>query len=175
VRFASLIISVVIALAMEASGSGATGFESEKVAYYQTDQILAERVPNREPLTQYAKKLEQVCARYFAKETTPESLDIVVAVKPGKESRVWFVSSHPGDKVRDSLRKELESVVPCDVMQGPIAFVIVGKIAGGDGKSASPGGGSEPPMPEEWRKADATSERPLIIPDSILSTLWPNK
>ncbi|MEP7014841.1 MAG: hypothetical protein ABI925_05325 [Verrucomicrobiota bacterium] len=171
-RITFLLAGVVILLATEVNAT--TGFESEGVAFYQNGDVVSARVANRNQLAEYSKKLEEVCARFFASETTPESFDVVVALKPGQQSRVWFVSSRNAgeDKGRDSLRKQLEAVTPCDIKSGPLAFAIRGKIAGGDGKAKAD---DELPMPEEWRKADAKSERPLIIPDSILPIVWPDK
>jgi hypothetical protein len=121
----------------------------------------------------YAKRLDEVCAGYFAKTETPETLQIVVALKPGKQSRVWLISSVlPGDdKSRADLIKKLEAVDPPDPHGGSFVFALTGEIAGGDGKKPD---GKSPPIPQEWEDAAKTLTPPIEIPDGFLSVVWPD-
>jgi hypothetical protein len=97
----------------------------------------------------------------------PETLNIIVAVRPGKRSRIWFVSSRPTDTPqRQALRRKLEAVPPCEVRGGPVAFALLGKVAGGDGRSLK-----KRLMPKEWE--DAVKGEELLIPDGILDIVWP--
>ncbi len=149
------------------------GFETERVVLYQTDAVLSERLPDPEVLAEYTKRLQGVCDKFFAGAHTPETLHIVVVLKPGKQSRVWFVSSTraPGDKEREPLRRQLEAVVPVDVRSGPVAFAISAKIAGG---TKSLQGIEQVPIPQEWQDAAKNQEKPLSIPDGILALVWPD-
>ena len=124
-------------------------------------------------LAGYVKKLQADCEDFFAGTTTPENLDIVVAVKPGKVSRVWFVSSRSpaaGEK-RDALRAKLEAVAAPDVSGGPIAFAMVGKIAGGD-PALPPENAGAPPVPAEWKDAPAKQDHAVQF-DEVLASVWP--
>ncbi|HEX4962133.1 MAG TPA: hypothetical protein VF173_14960 [Thermoanaerobaculia bacterium] len=150
------------------------GFETDHLVLYQPDPVLRERVPGTSALADYIKRLQAVCTAYFATTATPETLHVIVALKPGKQSRVWFVSSThaPDDKAREPLRAKLEAVTPLEVRSGPVAFAISGKIAGGDGKD---GDEHQPPMPKEWQEAAKSAKDPLlVIPDGILKLIWPD-
>jgi hypothetical protein len=125
------------------------GFETENLVLYQPDSVLHERVSSIEDLAGYVRRLQEVCENFFVTAKTPETLHIVVALKPGKQSRIWFVSStlSPGDVKRESLRLNLEAVTPIDVQHGPVAFAISARIAGGDGSVSRGAGDYQPPIP----------------------------
>lgn len=164
-RFLVLAFSAMVATSTTAS----TPVEINKIFLYQPNEVLERRVPDAAKLANYIARLQSVCQSFLAGDKAPETLDIVVAVRPGKRSRVWFVSStRPADDPRRrSLQKKLEKVAPCELNGGPIAFAIVVKIAGGDG-----GNRKEPPMPKEWQ--DAADKGNLLIPDGILDIIWPS-
>jgi hypothetical protein len=144
------------------------GFETEQIVLYQPSEVLEERMADPSKLSEYIKRLRDVCQKFFATASTPETLDIVVAVRPPKQSRVWFVSSTQpkADAKREGLRRELEKVKACDVKGGSIVFAIAGKVAGGDGKKRT-----DLPMPAEWQRA-AKQKGSVVIPDGILDAIW---
>jgi hypothetical protein len=74
------------------------GYELDQIGLYQPEAVLRSRIPDPKAVSEYAKALSQVCEDYFAKTETPETLQIVVALKPGKQSRFWvhFLSSACG-------------------------------------------------------------------------------
>jgi hypothetical protein len=158
-------ISAVVALAAQ------RGFETQNIVLYQPSDVLEERLPDATKLADYIKRLRDVCQKFFADTTAPETLNIVVAVRPGRQSRVWFVSSVQStpDASRKSLRKSLENVTPCDVTSGSIAFAIAAKIAGGDGTKPT-----DIPMPLEWQKAAARKGN-VTVPDGVLDAVWPRR
>lgn len=151
------------------------GFETQNIVLYQTDDVLHARIPSVEELGGYMKRLQGVCTTFFADADKPETLHVVVVLKPGKRSRVWFVSSTrpSGDKERESLRRKLEAVTPVDVRQGPVAFAISAKIAGGDGKSPGTGAGYQPPIPAEWRDAAKSAKKEAVSIEEFLNLVWP--
>lgn len=159
------------------AGAPVKGFETETLVLYQPDAVLNERVPSMEDLAGYVKRLQTVCAAFFSDAATPDTFHIVVVIKPGKQSRVWFVSStpSPGDMKRESLRLKLEAVAPIEVQHGPVAFAISAKIAGGSGNPAKEDGAYQPPIPREWQEAAKGHKEPLAIPDSFLELVWPDK
>lgn len=144
------------------------GFQTEQIVLYQPHYVFDERMPDSSKLADYIKRLQDVCQRFFANTTKPETLDVVVAVRPGRQSRVWFVSSVQSapDESRKSLRRDLEKVTPCSVTGGAIAFAIAARIAGGDGKQRK-----DIPMPIEWQRA-AQRKTDIVIPDGILDAVW---
>jgi hypothetical protein len=161
---ACLNVSALVALA------GTRAFQIESIVQYQPSDVLEERLADPTKLADYIKRLQDVCQRFFAATTSPETLDIVVAVRPGRHSRIWFVSSVQStpDAKRKSLRKSLEEVTPCNVTDGSIAFAIAAKIAGGDGKKRE-----DIPMPLAWQKA--AKGKNVVIPDGVLDAVWPRR
>jgi hypothetical protein len=152
----------------------AKGFESYHVALYQPDDVLQARVGVVAALTNYIEQLRGICTEYFATTTTPETLHIVVAVRPGKRARVWLVSStrREPEAQREPLRKQLEAIPPCEVHGGPIAFAISAKLAGGDGQIPKE---DRTPIPKEWQDAvTATGREGGPVPDGVFDLIWPD-
>src|SRR5688572_16053024 len=72
------------------------GFETDNIVLYQPDEDLRELLPNGDvtDLANYIKQIQAVCTGFFATTITkPENFTIVVAIRPAKRSRVWFISS----------------------------------------------------------------------------------
>jgi len=152
------------------------GFETDHIVFYLPDEVMGARVDAVADLASYMKQFQAVCTEYFATTKTPETLHIVVVVRPGKRARVWFVSStRPAqDAQREPLRKKLEAVPPCDVHDGPISLAICAKLAGGDGKTTQPDKDSGTPIPKEWQDAvTATGKETVLVPD-LLDLIWPD-
>jgi hypothetical protein len=150
-----------------------TGFATASIHIgYLSQQVFGERVSVPD-VSDYIKRLQAVCSEFFAQTTIPEDLSIVVVVKPGKRSKVWFVSSRApaSSEHRDNLRIELEAVTPSVVHGGPIAFAIEGRIAGGHTKGESKTG--PPPVPNEWRDAISNLIEPTPF-DRLLPRIWPD-
>jgi hypothetical protein len=144
------------------------------IVLYQPNEVLVQRLQGPDQLANYIKQLQAILTDYFKDTTTAETLAIVVAARPGNESRVWFVSSIRSvkDVSLDPLRQKLEAVRPMNVMKGPVAFAISANIAGGDGK-ASKGGAYQLPVPKEWKDAAKKMKPPILMPDGILKVVWP--
>jgi hypothetical protein len=118
------------------------------------------------------KKLQGICAGFFPPTSPADNLDIVVAIKPGGQCRVWFLSSRAGGpgKSMDDLRAKLEAVAVPKLSRGPIAFAINGAISGG-----VPSERKEPtlPIPEEWKAALSKGDGPMNF-DQTLGLVWPD-
>jgi len=151
------------------------GFETDHVVFYLPEEVMEARIGSEGDFINYGKQLQATCTEFFATTKTPETLHIVVAVRPGKRARVWFVSStRPApDAQRHPLREKLEAIPPCDVHDGPIAFAICAKLAGGDGKTP-PEEDFKTPTPKEWQDA-VTGKGRVLVPDGILDLIWPDK
>jgi len=155
----------------------AEGFETDHVVFYLPEEVMEARIGSVGDFINHAKQLQAICTQFFATTKTPETLHIVVVVRPGKRAHVWFVSSTlpAPDAQREPLRKKLEAVPPCDVHDGPIAFAICAKLAGGDGKTPQPDKDSGTPIPKEWQDAvTATGKERVLVPD-LLDLIWPDK
>ena len=167
--FSAVLVEFSKLLAREGNRS----FEAEYIVLYQPTSDFFERISGVEELANYTKRLLGVCENFFTTADTPETLHIVVAIIPGRQSRIWFVSSTPLPAVRERepLRRQLEAVTPIEVAHGPIAYAISAKIAGGDAKSDQ--SGYHFPIPKEWQDAAKGSQEELVTPDGILALVWP--
>ena len=174
-KLLSLAVVAWLAVSLPAAVADAPrGFAMERVALYQPEEVLDARVGVAD-LAAYIKQLQAVCAGFFATAGTPETLHVVVAVRPGKRARIWFASSTrlDLDPARDPLRKQLAAVPPCEVRGGPVAFALSGKIAGG-GASNPPGDqGFALPVPQAWKDASKGKEG-VVVPDGLLDLVWPD-
>jgi hypothetical protein len=151
------------------------GCESYHVVLYQPEEVVQARVGTVADLTNYIEQLRAVCSEFFATTRTPETLNIVVAVRPGKRARIWLMSSTQSvpDAQREPLRKDLEAIPPCEVHNGPLVFAISAKLTGGAGQSPRR---DEVPIPKEWQEAiTATGRQKASVPDGVLDLIWPDK
>jgi hypothetical protein len=154
------------------------GFVVDSIVLYQPNDVLAQRLPGGpDQLAAYIKQLQAVLTDYFANAKTPETLHSVVAIRSGNRSRVWFISSTHSGKTTElaSLRQKLEAINPVDVKDGPVAFVISGSIAGGDGKHSKADKNFQLPMPQEWQDAGKNLKPPVLVPDGYLDVIWPEE
>lgn len=157
-----------------AGESNSKGFEMYGMVLYQPESILMDRLRHDlNPLADYAFKIEEEAKKVFAEgEKLQEGWSgaLVIAIKPEKKSCFWMVSNNkllPAD-FRKSLLSELSKLDVFEVQKGPVAFAI---------KFNAWGGGEKPkdkfPIPEVWLKAIEGRED-VILPDTPLSTIWPN-
>lgn len=146
-----------------------SGFETTNIVLYQPDDVLEKRLPGAGHLAAYIEKFQVTAASMLAKETTPDTLVIVVAVRPEGTSRVWLMGSKLDEKTQASLLKQLGAIPAVEVKEGPVAFAICATIAGG------PEFTEVPPLPPEWKKAAEKLPQPVAIPDGILDDVWPKK
>lgn len=144
-----------------------SGFETTNIVLYQPDDVVQKRLPGAGHLAAYLQKLQTAATETFADTTKADALDIVVAVRPGGKARVWLSGSTLDAGTLQSLREKLEAIPPVQVKDGPVAFAISGRIAGGATV------GEEPPMPQEWQEAVKKLPQPVVIPDGLLDTVWP--
>ena len=147
-----LAATVLFPLAVRADDTP-KGFDTAGVDFYLSQQETAAHV-SLDDLATYTKAVQDACAAYFANSTTPEDIDIVVAVKPGPESRVWLISmaQPPADQRFADLRVKLAKIDPPPVHDGPVAFDVHGVVAGGNNQPPTTKQG-QPEMPQIWRAA----------------------
>jgi TonB family protein len=144
-----------------------SGFETTNMVLYQPDDVLKKRLPGAGHLAAYIEKIQSAAAGMLARQTSPDTLVIVVAARPDRTSRVWLMGSKLDEKTLANLREQLEAIPPVEVKDGPVAFAICATIAGG------PEFTEVPPMPPEWKKAAEKLPQPVQIPDAVLDDVWP--
>lgn len=159
-------------------GDGKEGFAVVGLLLYQSDEIMEARVSSVKDFGAYVEEVQRVCEVFFAKATIPESLNVVIAVRPDKTSKVWLISSVKPDslKGREELIGQLETVPPFTPAGGPVAFSLIATIAGGDGNALSqPPADGMPALPAEWSEALGKKQGAVVLPDGILDDVWPVK
>lgn len=140
---------------------------------YQSNQVMVDRLGNdATSFIQYATNVKREAANTFA-HTNHQSMSgtLVVAVKPGNESKVWLIMDHSqiSQKLRTNLIKRLEAVPVLSVAEGPIAFSISFDAWGGSPDAVHD---TNPIIPIEWQ--DAMRGQPTgVVPDAPLAIIWP--
>jgi len=173
-----LLALLAFATLTHAADKPAQGFAMDNLVLYQPNDVLAERLPGGpDALAAYIKQLQGVLTEFFQTAKFPETLHTIVAVRPDFRVRVWFLSStRPGNaEALTPLRQKLEAIKPVEVQGGPVAFVISGSIAGGDGKNPKAKKNYQPPVPREWMEAGKDLAPPVLVPDGYLDVVWPDK
>jgi hypothetical protein len=153
------------------------GFSVERVIVYQSSDVTTRRMPPGEGTKAYVGQLQQIVHNFFVGDAVPETFSIVVVTRPGRRSRVWFVSSiRPGNsRELQPLKTLLEAVQPLDVREGPVILGFTGLIAGGDGKDQPMGEDYRNPMPQEWRDATrGVKDAPTVSSDAFVDLVWPD-
>jgi hypothetical protein len=167
---------LVGSVTLAAASGAARGFKMVSTVLYQADPVLQKRLPSVRALALHMKSLEAVCNTFFKKSDTPRALDVVVAVRPQRRSRVWFVSptqSAKEDAQLATLRALLEAVPAPEVLEGPVIFAMIGSIAGAD--RANHAGQAAPiPLPQAWKDAlKGKDENVAVDTDELLDVVWP--
>lgn len=149
------------------------GFRMVSAVLYQPDDVMRRRLPSVTEFSTYIKQLEATSADLLRDASSPEGLDIVVAVRPAGISRIWFVSTSANvDSRLARLRERLEAVAPPKVNEGPVLFAVIGSVAG-MAREPQKAGAFQPPVPEEWK---ALLKRPEfkdgLGTDALLNLVW---
>lgn len=145
-------------------------FAMVAVMLYQHENVAAERLGGVDELASFLTAVERTVAASLPAGSTPRELDVVIAIKPGRKARYWFVQVPEGDAIPAQLERDLQALDVPQVVGGPVALALIGSVSGAPA-SSKPG---SPPMPQQWRDAAAKSVGPAALPESVLATLWPD-
>lgn len=168
--------SLLAVSAQPAPAASARGFAMVSTVMYQSDDVVARRVPSVPALADYILQLEKVAAEVLREESEPEALDVVVAVRPGGARRVWFVpKTAASDRRLAPLRARLEAVPAPVVREGVLVFAMVGAIAGASRSLPTPEGAFEAPTPEEWKQAAKAKGKDALAIDPMIDLVWPSR
>jgi len=164
--------ALVICLLSSHAAIAAVPFVVKSLALYQPNDVLVARLgADAAPLGSYVKQIEARESALFASSTKHPGVSgaIVIAIKPGRQSRAWLVlgSSEIPASLALQVTTEAEVVFPVSVRLGPIAVAIMFDAWGG----GQPVTDREhpAPLPLEWRRTSARE----VIPDGPLARVWP--
>ena len=150
----------------------AASAKMSNIVLYQPDGVMKERIGDVQHLASFIQKIQVVCSSSFTTEES-EGVDVVVVLKPGGQSRVWFVSSLQKMPDRSKLKAAIEAVDAPGV-SGPVVFALAYELNGFTHRSQE-AGKFQPPIPVEWSEKVKSVKGPLVVPDGFLPYIWPEK
>jgi hypothetical protein len=145
-------------------------FAMVSVTLYQPENVVAQRLRGADELATFLKAVERTVAASLPADSPPRELDVVIAIKPGREARFWFVQVPDGDAIPAQLERDLQALNVPQVVGGPVAVALIGSVSGAPASSTA----SSAPMPQQWRDAAAKSTGRVALPEGVLATLWPD-
>jgi hypothetical protein len=163
------ILAVVVLLLASAVASATEPYHTENIMLLQPEFVLQERVPSVNQLSDYIKAVQNAAGLALSgKPQSPTSGQLVIAVRPGGQSKVWldFVPALP-EPTASALRQALEAVPPFQAQGGVVVFSLNSILWG-----APPS--SRPPAPAEWTEAMKGRTEPEEI-GSLVERVWPPK
>ena len=144
---------------------------SPAILLHQPEPILSDRLKDAKAFAAFIERIHSECDSYFrrARPRAPQTLDVVIMLKPGNKGRFWLVYEPPQlEQAPDrALLKTLQGIHPPPVENGPVSFSLRFLLWGATGSRG-------PLLPPEWREAIGTNQN-VVLPDDILPKVWPDR
>jgi hypothetical protein len=151
-------------------------FPQPALLLHQPDPILTDRLKDAKTFAAFIRRIQSESDSYFrrAQPRAPQTLDVVVILKPGHRDRFWLVyePTQPDQAPDRALLKNLQAIYPPPVEKGPVSFSLRFLLWGAVEPDAR--GPRGPLLPPEWRDAIGTNQN-VVIPDGIIPKVWPDK
>lgn len=161
------VIALLGILASDAAFA-AEPYRVQNLMLLQPDFVLSERV-QVEDLSRYIKSVNSAAQTSLAAAArpTPSAGFIVVAVRPGRQSKVWLDFS-PALPVAaaTALRASLEQVEPFEAENGVVVFAINSTLWGAAATER------QGPSPAEWQEAMKDMDGAMEIGE-LVDRVWP--
>ena len=161
-------IVALLAVLLSGSAFAAKPYNMQSVVLLQPDFVLSERVEVTD-LSNYIKSVTAAADTTIAGigKPVPASGFIVVAVRPGGQSKVWldFSPALPS-AVAAQLRSSLEKVTPFRAKGGVVVFALNSTLWGANPTARTM------PSPFEWNDAMKSSGDPVEIGE-LIERVWP--
>ena len=154
---------------MSLHASAAEPVKLHGVVLLQPEFILKDRVASATALSVYIQSAQAAAAAAVRAQGTPapNSGFIVIAVRPGLESKVWLDFDKPlPAPLRTDLLNRVGAVKPFAAQVGPVVFGIHVGLSGGAASAR------QQPQPAEWSAAASTLSEPIEIGD-LVERIWP--
>jgi hypothetical protein len=163
-----LVALFAVLLAAGLSARAADSVKTFGIVLFQPDSVLQERVPSLDAMIDYIRAVEQAIqsAVSASDKGSPTAGFVVVAVRPGRKSNVWFDFDPPfSPDVRTAVAARARAVLPFLARDGPVVFAIkVGLWGGVEPKRAVP-------SPAEWKAAAMKAGRPIETGE-LVEMIW---
>lgn len=161
-------IIALLAGALNSPAFAAEPYAMQSLTLLQPEVVVSERV-RVEDLSDYVKSVNADAQASLASSVkpTPTAGFIVVAVRPGSQSRVWLdFSPVLPPRVAARLVSSLEQVAPFKAKGGVVVFAINCTLWG------APATERQGPSPDEWKEAMKGMDGPVEIGD-LVERIWP--
>lgn len=149
------IVSLVLALSLLASVANAAPMAAPltrfNVVLLQPSEVLEQRVASVDAMAEYIKQIEAAARDAVVASGAQQAVGgfIVVAVRPGQQSKVWLDFDALTDlEMRRQIVERVGAVKPFDAKDGPVVFAL--KVATWTGKESK----RSLPAPIEWKRAN---------------------
>ncbi len=163
-RFLALSFALLLAAF---NARAAEPFTNFNVVLLQPSSVLEERVASVDGMADYIKTVEAASREAVATSTAKQSVGgyLVVAVRPGLQSRVWLDFDALLDlEIKKQLIAAVQAVKPFEARKGPVVFAL--KVAIWDGKPTK----RPAPLPSEWKRAQQGGA-PLEV-GALVEAVW---
>lgn len=120
------------------------------VVLLQPSAVMEKRVANIDAMADYIKAVQAASREAVVASGATQAVGgfIVLAVKPGQQSKVWLDFDTLLDlEMRKQITNSVKAIKPFDVTEGPVVFAL--KVATWDAKESK----RVAPSPPEWQKA----------------------
>lgn len=142
-------------------------FTNFNVVLLQPSSVLEERVASVDGMADYIKAIEAASREAVAASSARQSVGgyLVVAVRPGLQSKVWLDFDALLDlEIKKQLTAAVQAVKPFEARKGPVVFAL--KVAIWGGKETK----RPAPLPAEWKRAQQ-SGAPLEVGE-LVEAVW---
>jgi hypothetical protein len=163
----SLLLTATLFVATLCSAQAAEPITNFNVVLLQPSAVMEKRVPNIDAMADYIKAVEAAAREAVIASGATQAVGgfIVLAVKPGQQSKVWLDFDTLLDlEIRKQITKSVRAIKPFEVTEGPVVFAL--KVATWDGKESK----RVAPSPPEWKKAKHGG-KPLEI-GQLVEKVW---
>ncbi len=137
------------------------------IVLLQASSILEERVLNIDSMADYVKAVEAAAREAVVASGVQQSVGgfIVIAVRPGLQSKVWLDFDAMLDlDLKKQIVARIEAVRPFEATKGPVVFAL--KVATWRGKESK----RLAPAPAEWKLVPRTG--PPLEVGELVESLW---
>lgn len=161
------LISSVLLLLAALGAQAAEPMTHFNVVLLQPSAVMERRVANIDAMADYIKAVQAAAREAVVASGATQAVGgfVVLAVKPGHQSRVWLDFDALLDlEMRRQITNSVQAVPAFEVTEGPVVFAL--KVATWDAKESK----RVAPSPIEWKKATPKG-KPLEI-GKLVEKVW---
>ncbi len=166
-RLPRLFLSLLFFVLCNPCAQAAEPFTNFNVVLLQPGDVLEERVASVDAMAEYIKAVQSAVREAVVASGSKQSVGgfIVVAVRPGLQSKVWLDFDTLVDlELQRQIAGKIQALPPFEARKGPVVFALkVGLWGGRESKRIAP-------APVEWKSAARGGERLEV--GALVEKLW---